>query len=185
MIGDSLRSRLAGAVGALVFFLVCFSVISAQAWQQVAHEDGQAIKIEGRMVSGDAETSGRPYILIEPRRVLPALDGGIGTYYRNVVFNYGDNYICGIEREIKIHIDGQLVTEPGAPDVVHVFRKGFLSAYFGEVLTYESFENNGAGQDLARRLLAAKREISFERIYDDCGDGGRFIFPVKTDAQMR
>ena len=110
------------------------------------------------MVSGDAETSGRPYILIEPRRVLPALDDGTGAYYRNVVFNYGDNYICGIEREIKIHIDGQLVTEPGAPDEVHVFRKGFLSAYFGEVLTYESFENNGAGQDLARRLLAAKRK---------------------------
>ena len=173
-------SKIAGVIGAL-------TVLSspALAWRQVAHEGGQAMKIEGNMVAGDAETSGRPYILIEPRRALPALDGSTDTHYRNIVFNYGDNYICGIEREIRIHIDGKLVTEPGAPDEVHVFRKGFLSAYFGEVLTYESFENKGAGLDLARRLLAAKREISFERIYDDCGDGGKFMFPVKTKALSR
>lgn len=150
----------------------------AMAWHSVAHNDGTAYQLTGQMVSGAAETSGDITLLVEPLVALPELTPGEKLSYRTIIFNYGDNYVCGLEREIKITIDGQLVREPGAPDEWHVFRKGFLTGFFGEILSYESFAEDGRDDDLASRLLAAKSRITLERKNDNCGDDGVFVFDI-------
>lgn len=156
----------------LIFFVGLLS--AASAWEVVRQDGGRVHKIEGAMVSGNAETRATPFIIIEPRRHLPQ-----NISFRNVIFGYGDSYVCGIEREIKIIIDGALVREPNAPDEWHVFRKGFLTTHFGEVLSYESFAHKDQTDDLAARLLAAKSAIIFERKLDNCGDDGVFRFDIK------
>ena len=91
----------------LLLLLVTFP---AHAWQVVSHEHGTAYRLEGEKISGRAETGDEVYILIEPPRALPALVPGQELSYRNVIFNYGDDYICGPRREIKIKIDKSILT---------------------------------------------------------------------------
>lgn len=158
----------------------------ALAWQAVPQEDGTAHRIEGRKISGAAETGDNVYILIEPKQVLPLLEPSISDApeiaYRNIIFNYGDSYICGPMREIKVSIDGALVRETDPTDGLkydwHIFLKGFLTTHYGEVLSFESFAKPD-GSDLASRLLTAKDKIIFERKLDNCGDDGVFAFSIK------
>jgi hypothetical protein len=155
----------------------------AFAWEPVPHEAGIAHRIEGAKNSGAAETGDSVYILIEPKRLLPQLDAGPQIAYRNIIFNYGDSYICGPQREIKVKVDGALLrdTDPldGQKYDWHIFNKGFLTTHYGEVLSFESFTAPD-GSDLASRLLAAKNTILFERKLDNCGDDGVFEFRVKN-----
>ncbi len=173
----------------LVFMMGLCLPISVTAWEEVIHKGETAHKLEGKKISGRAETSGTPYILISARQDLPELTTGKKLSFQNIIFNYGDNYICGIKREVKIKIDGELVPEylgrePDAPDEWHVFRKGFLQHFFGEVLSYESFftpDRSAPRDDLAYRLRHATSTIQFERKFDNCGDDGIFIFTLPHD----
>ncbi|MDB2393662.1 hypothetical protein N9W52_03690 [Alphaproteobacteria bacterium] len=70
-------------------FLILFA-FPAFAWQAVPQEDGIAHRIEGRKISGAAETGDNVYILIESKQVLPQLEAGPEITYRNIIFNYGD-----------------------------------------------------------------------------------------------
>lgn len=165
------------------FFLLLLTMLTpAYAWQAVPHAHGTAYKIEGARVSGYAETSGTPYILIEPPRALPELVPGRKLSYRNIIFDYGDDYICGPMREIKIKLDGRLIQEreptDGSMHDWHIFYKGFLTTHYGEVLSLE-VPSSADGSDLASRLLAAKDMVSFERKLDNCGDDGVFEFPLR------
>ena len=164
-----------------VFFLLIFC-LPAQAWQTFSHEHGTAYRLEGTKISGRAETGDEVYILIEPPRALPALVPGEKLSYRNVIFNYGDDYICGPRREIKIKIDDRLIQErepiDGSMHDWHIFYKGFLTTHYGEVLSLEVITQED-GSDLASRLLAAKKTISFERKLDNCADDGVFVFPLQ------
>jgi hypothetical protein len=161
--------------------LVLFTFPGAQAWQAVSHEHGMAYRLDGAKISGQAETGAEVYILIEPPRALPALVPGQKLSYRNVIFNYGDDYICGPRREIKIKIDDRLIQEreptDGSLHEWHIFYKGFLTTHYGEVLTLEVLARDD-GSDLAAQLLAAKKTVSFERKLDNCGDDGVFVFPL-------
>lgn len=163
------------------FLLLLLMFSPTHAWQAVSHEHGTAYWLEGEKISGRAETGDEVYILIEPPRALPALVPGEELSYRNVIFNYGDDYICGPRREIKIKIDGRLIQEreptDGSMHDWHIFYKGFLTTHYGEVLTLEVMRADD-GSDLASRLLAAKKTVSFERKLDNCGDDGVFVFPV-------
>jgi len=155
---------------------------AALAWTAVPHEAGTASRIEGQKIAGAAETGDTVYILIEPKQVLPILEAGATEIaYQNIIFNYGDSYICGQAREIKITVDGALVRETDPIDGKkydwHIFRKGFLTTHYGEVLSFESMSEPD-GSDLAGRLLSAKRKIVFERKIDNCGDDGVFEFAV-------
>ena len=154
----------------------------AHAWQAVGHENGTAYRLEGKKISGRAETGDEVYILIEPPQELPALVPGQKLSYRNVIFDYGDDYICGPRREIKIKIDDRLIQEREPTDGTlhdwHIFYKGFLTTHYGEVLTLEVTSRDD-GSDLASRLLTAKKTVSFERKLDNCGDDGVFVFPVR------
>ena len=165
-----------------VLLLILLFTLPAQAWQAVPHAEGTASRIDGEKISGGAETGDAVYILIEPRADLPALVPGQNLSYRNIIFNYGDSYICGPMREIKIKIDGRLVREreptTGALHDWHLFYKGFLSTHYGEVLTLESMSAPD-GSDLATQLLAAQKIVSFERKLDNCGDDGVFEFRIK------
>ena len=165
------------------YFLFRLVFISPSfAWQAVPHEAGKAHRINGEKISGAAETGANVYILIEPKQVLPQLEPGPEIAYRNVVFNYGDSYICGPLREVKVTVDGDVVreTEPsdGSLHDWHIFNKGFLTTHYGEVLNFESMLAPD-GSDLASGLLNAKQEIRFERKLDNCGDDGVFVFRVK------
>ena len=161
--------------------LLLLLTMPAMAWTPVPHEDGMAHRIEGKKISGRAETGDTVYILIEPEIVLPDLVPGQKLAYRNVIFNYGDDYICGAMREIKIKIDGRLVQErenfDGTLHDWHIFYKGFLTTHYGEVLSLEVMTSDD-GSDLVSQLLAAKRQVSFERKLDNCADDGVFEFPV-------
>lgn len=161
--------------------LLLFLTYPAHAWQAVSHEHGTAYRLEGEKISGMAETGDTVYILIEPEIVLPDLVPGQKLSYRNVIFNYGDSYICGPMREIKIKIDGRLVQErenfDGTLHDWHIFYKGFLSTHYGEVLSLE-IPLSRDGSDLAAQMLAAKRQVSFERKLDNCADDGVFVFPI-------
>ena len=163
-------------------FLIIFA-FPAFAWQVVQQEDGTAHRIEGRKISGAAETGDNVYILIEPKQVLPQLEVGPEIAYRNIIFNYGDSYICGPMREIKVSVDGALVRETDPMDAKqydwHIFLKGFLTTHYGEVLSFESFAK-ADGSDLASHLLTAKDKIIFERKLDNCGDDGVFVFTLKN-----
>lgn len=154
----------------------------AHAWQAVPHADGTAYRLDGAKISGAAETGDEVYILIEPPSDLPQFVPGQKLSYRNVIFNYGDDYICGPRREIKIKIDGRLIQEreptDGSMHDWHIFYKGFLTTHYGEVLSLEVV-SRADGSDLASQLLAAKEKISFERKLDNCGDDGVFVFEVK------
>ena len=101
--------------------------------------------------------------------------------FRNIIFNYGDSYICGPVRQVKVSIDGQLVQEHDRRDGQiydwHLFLKGFLTTHYGEVLTRESY-TAANGSDLASRMLGAKHTITLERKLDDCGDDGVFVFKL-------
>ncbi|MGB1406709.1 MAG: hypothetical protein ACPHVW_08080 [Parvibaculales bacterium] len=162
---------------ALIFLLAT----PAFGWQAVPHEEGTAQRIDGEKISGAAETGDNVYILIEPKQVLPQLEPGPEIAYRNIILNYGDSYICGPLREIKITVDGALVreTDPieGTLHDWHIFNKGFLTTHYGEVLSFESMAQ-ADGSDLATRLLNAKKTIVFERKIDNCGDDGVFEFGV-------
>ena len=162
-------------------FLILFT-FPAFAWQAVPHEAGTAHRIEGRKISGMAETGDNVYILIEPKQVLPKLEADAPEFaYRNIIFNYGDSYICGPMREVKVTVDGALVRETDPTDDKqydwHIFRKGFLTTHYGEVLSFESMTTPD-GNDVATRLLKAKRTITLERKLDNCGDDGVFEFEV-------
>ena len=162
-------------------FLSLLLMSPAFAWQAVPHEEGVAQRIEGEKISGAAETGENVYIIIEPRQVLPQFEPGPEVAYRNIILNYGDSYICGPLREIKITVDGSLVreTDPieGTLHDWHIFNKGFLTTHYGEVLSFESI-SKADGSDLATRLLKAKNTILFERKIDNCGDDGVFAFKV-------
>ena len=162
------------------FCLLIFVILTpAHAWQPVAHENGTAYRIDGEKISGGAETGDEVYILIEPEILLPALSPGEANRYRNIIFNYGDDYICGPRREVKVTVDGQLIKEreAGVDYDWHVFYKGFLTTHYGEVLSLESMSAED-GSDVASRLLAAKRNIRLERKLDNCADDGVFVFPL-------
>jgi len=165
------------------FFLICLLFIgSVSAWQEVPYKDGQALRLEGRKISGEAETGAHVYLLIEPEIALPRFDATeTPISYRNIIFNYGDSYICGPVRKVKVSIDGQVIQEKDRRDGQiydwHLFLKGFLTTHYGEVLTHESYIAAN-GLDLASRMLAAKHSISLERELDDCGDDGVFVFPL-------
>jgi len=107
---------------------------------------------------------------------------GAEIAYHNIILNYGDSYICGPRREIKVTVDGALLreTDPieGTLHDWHIFNKGFLTTHYGEVLSFESFSAPD-GSDLATRLLNAKETILFERKIDNCGDDGVFAFSIK------
>ena len=167
------------------FLLLLILIGPAHAWQVVSHEHGNAYRLDGAKISGAAETGDEVYILIEPPRALPALVPGQKLSYRNVIFNYGDDYICGPRREIKIKIDDRLIQErepiDGSMHDWHIFYKGFLTTHYGEVLTLEVMTRDDGG-DLASRLLAAKKTVSFERKLDNCGDDGVFVFPLGVEA---
>ena len=113
---------------------------------------------------------------------MPQLEAGPEIAYRNIIFNYGDSYICGPMREIKVSVDGALVRETDPTDAKqydwHIFLKGFLTTHYGEVLSFESFAKPD-GSDLASHLLTAKDKIIFERKLDNCGDDGVFVFEIK------
>ena len=162
-------------------FLSLLLVSPAFAWQAVPHEEGAAQRIEGEKISGAAETGDNVYIIIEPRQVLPQFEPGPEIAYRNIILNYGDSYICGPLREIKITVDGELLreTDPikGSLHEWHIFNKGFLTTHYGEVLSFESVVQ-ADGSDLATRLLNAKETIVFERKIDNCGDDGVFAFKL-------
>jgi hypothetical protein len=151
----------------------------AFSWQPMPHEAGIAHRIEGRKISGAAETGSQVYILIEPQVTLPKLDDGPTIAFRNVIFNYGDSYVCGWQREVKVTVDGELLreTEPtdGQTYDWHIFNKGFFTTHYGEVLTLESFATDD-GNDLAGRLLSSQKQILLERKLDNCGDDGVFEF---------
>lgn len=162
------------------FWLFIFVILSpAHAWQPVAHENGRAYRINGEKISGGAETGEEVYILIEPEILLPALSPGENNRYRNIIFDYGDDYICGPRREVKVTVDGQLIKEreAGIDYDWHVFYKGFLTTHYGEVLSLESLSADD-GSDVASRLLAAKRKVTLERKLDNCDDDGVFEFSV-------
>jgi hypothetical protein len=168
--------------------IVCLLVlltVPAFSWQRVTQEAGTAYRIEGRKISGEAETGAQVYLLIEPQQTLPKLDDGPVIRFHNVIFNYGDNYICGWQREIKVTVDGDLLRETESLDGQaydwHIFNKGFLTTHYGEVLTVESFTAED-GSDLASRLLSAQSHILLERKLDNCGDDGVFEFRVKGAA---
>jgi len=154
----------------------------ALAWQEVPHAAGTAYRIEGEKISGAAETGDNVYILIEPKKIMPQLGPGPEIAFRNIILNYGDSYICGPRREIKITVDGQLLRDTDPIDGLkydwHIFYKGFLTTHYGEVLSLESFTAPD-GSDLVRRLLNAKETILFERKLDNCGDDGVFEFQIK------
>ena len=162
-----------------LFFLFC---LPAHAWQAVPHDDGTAYRLNGEKISGQAETGDEVYILIEPPRALPELVPGQRLSYRNVIFNYGDDYICGPMREIKIKVDDNLIKErepmDGSMHDWHIFYKGFLTTHYGEVLSLEVVQS-ADGSDLASRLLAATETISFERKLDNCADDGVFVFSLR------
>ena len=162
---------------AIIFLLAT----PAFGWQAVPHKEGTAQRIDGEKISGAAETGDNVYILIEPKQVLPQLEPGPEIAYRNIILNYGDSYICGPLREVKVTVDGALVreTEPfdGTLHDWHIFNKGFLTTHYGEVLSFESIAQ-ADGSDLATRLLNAKKTIVFERKIDNCGDDGVFVFKV-------
>ena len=165
------------------FLALTFLLITpAFAWQAVPHADGTAYRIEGKKISGAAETGDNVYILIEPKQVLPQLQPGTEIAYHNIILNYGDSYICGLRREIKVTVDGALLRETDPIDGQkydwHIFNKGFLTTHYGEVLSFESFSAPD-GSDLATRLLNAKETILFERKIDNCGDDGVFAFPIR------
>ena len=166
----------------LSFLLLMMLMAPAHAWQPVAHKDGTAHRLDGQKISGKAETGPQIYILIEPEITLPELVPGQQLSYRNVIFNYGDDYICGPRREIKIKIDDRLIQEreptDGSMHDWHIFYKGFLTTHYGEVLSLESMSQSD-GSDLATRLLNAKKTIVFERKIDNCGDDGVFVFGIK------
>lgn len=165
----------------LSFLLLVILTFPAHAWQAVSHEHGTAYRLEGEKISGRAETGDEVYILIEPPRALPALVPGQELSYRNVIFNYGDDYICGPRREIKIKVDERLIQEreptDGSMHDWHIFYKGFLTTHYGEVLSLEVLSRED-GDDLASRLLAAQKTVSFERKLDNCADDGVFVFPL-------
>lgn len=161
--------------------LIFLLATPAFAWQAVSHEEGIALRIEGEKISGGAEAGDNVYILIEPKQVLPQLDPGPEIAYRNIILNYGDSYICGPLREIKVTVDGELLreTDPieGTLHDWHIFNKGFLTTHYGEVLSFESIAQ-ADGSDLASQLLNAKKRIVFERKIDNCGDDGVFVFKI-------
>ena len=159
--------------------LIFFILAPAHAWQPVAHKHGTAYRIDGKKISGRAETGKEVYILIEPEILLPALSPGEANRYRNIIFNYGDNYICGPRREVKVTVDGRLIKEreAGIDYEWHVFYKGFLTTHYGEVLSLESLSAED-GSDVASRMLAAKQSITLERKLDNCDDDGVFVFPL-------
>lgn len=160
-------------------FILSFLVLMtpALAWQPVAHEDGTAYRLDGKKISGAAETGDNVYLLIEPQVDLPEFEPGDKQSYRNIIFNYGDSYICGPRREVKVTIDGRLIREreAGIDYDWHVFLKGFLTTHYGEVLTYESMNT---GDDVANHMLAAKGNVTLERKLDNCGDDGVFVFAI-------
>lgn len=166
-------------------FLIALLILTSSAssfvyaWQSVAHERGTAYRLDGAKISGQAETGAEVYILIEPEVALPALSIGEQQSYRNIIFNYGDSYICGPRREVKVTVDGQLLREREAGQLYdwHVFLKGFLTTHYGEVLSYESLSTPD-DSDIAARMLAAKQTITLERKWDNCGDDGVFQFRV-------
>ncbi len=165
-------------VGVLVLGLALLA--PAEAWQAKTTEAGMAYELDGEMVAGEAETSGRIYLSIGPERVLPVLNEGQRYSYRKIILNYGDSYICGFERFVKFTIDGRLVREDDARDDWHILRKGFLDKFFGEVLSYESYQFNDRQTDLASKMLAAHSEIRVERKLDDCGDSAVFVFTIDS-----
>lgn len=164
-----------------LFLAVLLLITPAFAWQVVPHADGTAYRIDGAKISGAAETGDSVYILIEPRQVLPMLEPGPEIAYHNIIFNYGDSYICGPRREVKVTIDGELLRETDPDDGSvhdwHIFYKGFLTTHYGEVLSHESMTKTD-GSDLATRLLTAKKQIVFKRKIDNCNDEGVFVFGV-------
>jgi len=151
---------------------------AAAAWQSLETEAGRSFYLEGEMIAGKAETEGAISITIGPPDDMRALTNGETLFYRKIILSYGDSYICGLEREVKISIDGALILEPGADDQWHIFRKGFLDRFFGQILSYESIRFKGDTDDLAAKLLAAKSEIRFERNDDNCGDDAVFVFKL-------
>ena len=164
-------------------FLLAIFISPAFAWVPVPHEAGTAYRIDGTKISGAAETGEHIYILVEPRQTLPLLDDGPEVAFHNVIFNYGDSYICGPQREVKVTVDGTLLRETDPLDEQkydwYIFNKGFFTTHYGEVLNVESFVAED-GSDLASRLLSAQRQILFERKIDNCGDDGVFLFEVKN-----
>ena len=169
-------------VARMRLFIFLLLLTPAYAWQAVPHVGGEAHRIEGRKISGAAETGDEVYILIESKQVLDMLEAGAPEIaYRNIIFNYGDSYICGPLREIKVTVDGALVRETDPTEGTlhdwHIFRKGFLTTHYGEVLSFESMSRSD-GSDLASRLLTAKQTILFERKLDNCGDDGVFEFKL-------
>lgn len=165
-------------IGWVACLLLLFSS-RAFSWQPLPHEAGTAYRIEGRKISGAAETGVQVYLLIEPQVTLPKLGDGPEIAFRNVIFNYGDTYICGWQREVKVTVDGELLreTEPTDGQIYdwYIFNKGFLTTHYGEVLTVESFTAED-GSDLASRLLSSQSQILLERKLDNCGDDGVFEF---------
>ena len=165
----------------LAVLLILLSV-PAYAWQPVAHQHGTAYRLDGKKISGAAETGAQVYILIEPEILLPSLDDddAVRQGYRNIILNYGDDYICGPRREVKVTVDGRLIREreAGVDYDWHVFYKGFLTTHYGEVLSLESLSAANSS-DVAAQMLAAKQNVTLERKLDNCGDDGVFVFPVK------
>ena len=161
--------------------LIFLLATPAFGWHAVPHKEGKTQRIDGQKISGAAETGDNVYILIEPKQVLPQLEPGPEIAYSNIILNYGDSYICGPLREVKVTVDGALVreTEPfdGTLHDWHIFNKGFLTTHYSEVLSFESIAQ-ADGSDLATRLLNAKKTIVFERKIDNCGDDGVFVFKV-------
>ena len=162
-----------------VFLTLLLLLSPAFAWERVPHENGTAHRLEGRKISGAAETGDTVYLLVEPEIALPELTPGERQSYRNIIFNYGDSYICGPRREVKVKVDGRLIQEreAGVSYDWHVFYKGFLTTHYGEVLTYESMSTPD-GDDVAAQMLKAKSRITLERKLDNCGDDGVFVFEV-------
>ena len=176
-----LRAYRPSAFAVLVLAAIILNPATARAWQSLETEGGTTFYLEGVMVAGKAETDGAISITIEPPEDMSALTDGETLFYRKIILNYGDSYICGLEREVKISIDGGLILEPGANDDWHIFRKGFLDRFFGQVLTYESMRFKGDTDDLAEKLLAAQSEIRFERNDDNCGDDAVFVFKIADE----
>ena len=101
-----LRAYRPSAFAVLVLAAIILNPATARAWQSLETEGGTTFYLEGVMVAGKAETDGAISITIEPPEDMSALTDGETLFYRKIILNYGDSYICGLEREVKISIDG-------------------------------------------------------------------------------
>ncbi len=161
----------------LVVVLNLAVILQAMAWKKSTHAGEAVWLLDGEVAQAEAETRGRPFLMVSDLKELSAFDDAAPMRFREITFGYGDTYICGLSRDLQISIDGTVQREPDTNFLWFGFRKVFYQTHFGEVLTRESFVDPAAPEaNLAARLLTVKDKIIVRREADDCGDSGVFVF---------